>query len=766
MRQPPAAILLGGEHRAARHCDRLAGKLPAGHSGNLVGRDIGIEVEREPLGPATGNPAGDLAAAVDNVRLGLEVCEIEGAIFEARRTDIGIDARVALGVAPGRDDAGAVDADRGCPAERGVARGEIDRKADRIAALRAERYRSIKPAARQHEIARHAGIAEHQPAGHLGAIDIEPIDRDPRRAIGGDHQPEQPIERAEQRSARDIERETLARWRERDADILETCGRIGIGEHQHGARPVGGDVGIEGEGAILRLPSAARKRGAQAPAARHHLAIEPGIEPRARNRHIAQHQRLARADAERALEADLLTRDVDDRVIADPAQHARQIGAQAPRHGGAELGEELGIGGHFSRAFDLEPARGYRPGERVGTGRNVTAQGQRCIKPGEHHPRGIGGELLCFEIIGQRACHPALDQPRIGIGVAGRDPFGGERHRHLEHSAIELGQAFLHQPLGLDPARQQPPDCQAMLDRQIAEGSFEIGRQPRLLETPAIAQQIGIAQDRAGARAFDGIVGEIDHACTAQVERARNHRSAAFENAVGKREAGRHRNLRPDRARQQILAAKIRAHLPEHADCARIIADLQRRHHPVRRALGARLGEPPRQRRSAPALPRAIANNPCIIAVLQPGQPGQHAARRRAIIGFEIEAVAIGLGIEQQRDPVTRAQLRLGVHQCAAFADVDLGERIDPLGARSRHPFGDHQLLDGQPVDPDIEIGQQGRVGIAREQFGQPRQPPAPRGHLADIQPAPQPVQWPPVDRDFGDGQEYALGIAHPHIAH
>ncbi len=105
--------------------------------------------------------------------------------------------------------------------------------------------------------------------------------------------------------------------------------------------------------------------------------------------------------------------------------------------------------------------------------------------------------------------------------------------------------------------------------------------------------------------------------------------------------------------------------------------------------------------------------------------------------------------------------MRLGINQRAAFANVDLGVQVGAFITVGRHPLGNHQVFNRKPIHPDIKIGQQWCIGIAGQQFGQPFKPPAPGCDLANIQPAPQPMQRPPIKADFGNGQEHALGVAY-----
>ena len=228
----------------------------------------------------------------------------------------------------------------------------------------------------------------------------------------------------------DIKPEPFVAGRKRHAHILEARCWQRIGQHQHRARAIGGDFGIEGERAIVRLPPAPRQRRAHAIAARNQLAIKLRVEPGGGDRHFAQDYRFACPHAQRAVKSNLLARQIDDGGIANRGQHARQIGAQAPRHSGAELGEDLGIGGDIARAINLEAARGYRPRQRIGSGGHIAAQRQHRFKPGEGDPGIIGIKPLARKIIGQSAAQPPFDQSRIGQRNACRHPLSRHRQRH------------------------------------------------------------------------------------------------------------------------------------------------------------------------------------------------------------------------------------------------------------------------------------------------------------------------------------------------
>ena len=714
--------------------------MPACHSGDARGRDIGIEAKSETVRPLPGNPARNLAPAISDIGFGSKAGEVERAIFETRRADIGIDAGIALGIAPGGGDGRTVDTDRHGTAERGVAGFQIDGKSDRIIALRAQGQRPVEPSSRQCEVTRNAVLTQRQPATDAGAIDVEPIDRDTGRSGFGQDKAERAVERAEQRTARHVKREALFSRGKRDAHILKSGRGIGVCQHQHRLRAVCRELGIDRERPIIRLPSAARQCGSGAVATRHDLAVQPRLDPLAGDSHVAQHQRLIRPDPQRAGKADFIARQIDDGGIADPVQHPGQVRAQAPRHRRAELGEDLGGRRHLARIINRQLARAYRSGQRIGPGGNVPAQRKGRRKAGKGDPCGIGGKRLALGIIDERSGHLALNKPRIGLRVAGRHARGCQRQGHRKLRPVETGQPFLHQLFRFHSAGFEPSDRKPMIDPEIAECAGDVGGKTGILEAPALAQQIGVAQHHAGARAFDPVIGKIHHPCRSQSKRLRDHRAAPFDHTVIEREAGGERDLRPQRAGQHIFACQLRAQAAQNADHAGFIGDPERRHRRRARICRSFAGQTACHRCAAPALPGAVPRNARGIAGLEPGKAGQHAIGRCAEIGGQIETIAVGLGIEQQGDPVARAQLGLGIKQRAPFADIDAGLKVGLFVARRRHPLGDHQILDRELVHADVEIGQQRRIGIPGKQCGQPLQPPAPRGNLADVEPAPQPA--------------------------
>ena len=298
-----------------------------------------------------------------------------------------------------------------------------------------------------------------------------------------------------------------------------------------------------------------------------------------------------------------------------------------------------------------------------------------------------------------------------------------------------------------------------MGDRQIIKRAGQIGGNLCALQPQAASQQIGVAQGQQHARSLHRLVSQINHAPAAPVERAGNSGGAPFDHAVIQRERARQRHCIAQRPRRQRSLAQQRTQLAQHAVFPGMIGDLKGGNR------GAISAHPPRDRHAAPARPAAVTDDPPVIPGGEACQSGQHPACRSAIVARQIKPVAIGFGVNQQGNPVLRAQPRIRIYQRAACADVHCGGQIGAFITRRGNPLGDHQILDPEAVYPDIEIRQQWRVGIAGKQFRQPRQPPAPCGQLADIKPAPQPVERPPIELHFGNRQKHALGIADRHAA-
>ena len=284
-----------------------------------------------------------------------------------------------------------------------------------------------------------------------------------------------------------------------------------------------------------------------------------------------------------------------------------------------------------------------------------------------------------------------------------------------------------------------------MVDREIAERAGQIGGEARILEAPAISQQIRIAEGEAGPCTFDQIVGEIgSHPRPAQIECAGDQRGAALQHAVFEREAGGERyrlaHSRGQSRHRRKAAGRTWPSTPYLPASLLIRKAGNRRSGPRPRSLAPTIAAPPPCRASAAKFrPRQCAHH---YPGLKPGQPGKDATSGRQIIGLQIEPVAIRLGIEQQGDPVA--------------ARPDLPWRRSGRGLRGYRPSPEDWARSAcevatpsaitrssitKPVHPDIEIGQQRRIGITGQQFGQTHQPPAPGGELADVEPAPQPAQ-------------------------
>ena len=170
------------------------------------------------------------------------------------------------------------------------------------------------------------------------------------------------------------------------------------------------------------------------------------------------------------------------------------------------------------------------------------------------------------------------------------------------------------------------------------------------------------------------------------------------------------------------------------------------------------------QKRTLPVAPAARTDDPRTKILLRPGQSGKHAPGRGGIIQFQVKFITRRCGIEQYEQPVGAAQLALGPDHGAAIADVGARYQVNPPRL-PRHPPGTHDPLGNcqpvnlQPIDPDIEIGQDRRIGIAGIELRAAQQDAAACHQLADIEAAAQPVQRAPVELHHGHPQERSLGI-------
>ena len=107
--------------------------------------------------------------------------------------------------------------------------------------------------------------------------------------------------------------------------------------------------------------------------------------------------------------------------------------------------------------------------------------------------------------------------------------------------------------------------------------------------------------------------------------------------------------------------------------------------------------------------------------------------------------------------------MRIDAEQHPAFANIGLGDEVDPA-ALADHLFPQRQLIQFEAIHPDIELRQQRRIRVAGTQLGKSRQLAAMENQLADIEPAFEPRERPPLQVGLGDHHEYAVGIAQDNI--
>ena len=101
----------------------------------------------------------------------------------------------------------------------------------------------------------------------------------------------------------------------------------------------------------------------------------------------------------------------------------------------------------------------------------------------------------------------------------------------------------------------------------------------------------------------------------------------------------------------------------------------------------------------------------------RPDQPADDAARGGDEMRREIEAVAIGRGVEVERQPIATLHLRRELDQRAARANVGLSAQgSDPLTPRDR--TAEAEAGNVEPGDADVEAGQDRAVRVRAAQLG------------------------------------------------
>ena len=133
-------------------------------------------------------------------------------------------------------------------------------------------------------------------------------------------------------------------------------------------------------------------------------------------------------------------------------------------------------------------------------------------------------------------------------------------------------------------------------------------------------------------------------------------------------------------------------------------------------------------------------------------------------VEIDIEPIAVGLGVHQQREPVARAQSATGGEIDPSVTDIGLAIEVHPVRPVVHHAARDAKVVEFEAIDPNVEIGQDRRVGIARKKLGRAQQRPAARHQLAHVEPAPKPVKRAPVEFGDRDVEERPPRIGKDHV--
>ena len=160
-----------------------------------------------------------------------------------------------------------------------------------------------------------------------------------------------------------------------------------------------------------------------------------------------------------------------------------------------------------------------------------------------------------------------------------------------------------------------------------------------------------------------------------------------------------------------------------------------------------------------PFRPGAITLDARSVTGLGPYQPCNDAAARGRVVQIHVELVAIGLRLDQQGEPVFSPKLAGRLHEDAPRPDIGPGIEIDTVRAVVDDALRNRQIVDFEFVDPDIEVRQDWRVGIAGQKLWHTRKRGAPSSKLADVEPAREPCERTPVQLDPRNRQECALGV-------
>ena len=290
---------------------------------------------------------------------------------------------------------------------------------------------------------------------------------------------------------------------------------------------------------------------------------------------------------------------------------------------------------------------------------------------------------------------------------------------------------------------------------QPAEGPVQHQRHFGVFEAKVLAQQFGIQQVEREVEIVEFVIAEIDAAFAARLHAAAAKAEASVQHAIVQRADGEQIDHLAQRLRRQAGNVIAGPHLAGNLVAAGLRVKLGR-HQRLPAAL--------HHQRAIPVLPGAITQHANGKVILRPGQAGQEAPGRRAVVDVDIEHVAVRLRIDQHGEAIFPAKAAIRIQQDTAVANIGLRLQAN-YTLFAQHAFGDAQVDDIQPVHPDVEVRQGGRVGIAGIKLRHGEQGAAIHVQLPDIEAGEEEFQRAPVEINLGQYEKQrVVRIAQAHI--
>ena len=178
--------------------------------------------------------------------------------------------------------------------------------------------------------------------------------------------------------------------------------------------------------------------------------------------------------------------------------------------------------------------------------------------------------------------------------------------------------------------------------------------------------------------------------------------------------------------------------------------------------------DPPARRRCRqrpfPVLPRSVAVDLRRHRPLRPEHRAEQTARGGIERARNVEPVAIGRGIESEREQIAAGGPHIGNHERTAIADV--GFRVELATARlARHCITNRQPVDRQSPDVNIEFGEDRPLFTRGHELGQAAQSRCVGRQAGDVEAIVEPGARRPVERHVGAFEKHAARIRDAQVA-